>query len=837
MSQNDRVRQAVAAVLLTQVAPVAAGVVEFDDKQAWFGAVGSVTTIDFTGFPGGTYVTDQYADLGVLFTDGFDVISCCGTTWPNDGAGLLGGSSVSLSFTTPQSWIALDYRGAMISLFSAGELLHVGQFPGSFAGLISSQTFDAVLIEGPPDGNVTFDDLYFGVPAPGAAWLLAALLLAPTRRRRRPPGTARIRARDRPGLRAAAVAAAAAATLGPAAASLAGVVEYTDRQAWFDAVDQVVTTIGFTGIDCGTDITDQYQDLGLLFPDGNDHIVCCTPSLCPNDLAGLAGTLDGISVVFSTPKPQTVIAVDFVNDVVISLFAAGELIYASSHFGELGGGNFAGLISIEPFDAALISNPLGAIAFIDDLYYVAGAMACPAVAACEADKVVAPDAFTHDFLGSAVAGWGDVMVAGAPGVDSIVGFNTGAAYVYRSADGIVWPFEQQLQVFDGQELDEFGRAVAVAGDFVAVGAPYHDEAGTNAGAVYVYRHIKGQWFLDAKLLAPDADLYDDLGWALAMDPGPPTRIVASAAFDNDNGFDSGSIYVFRFDEGTGWTLEQKLLANDGGAHDNLGISVAIDAGPPLRIVAGAYNDDDNGFDAGAAYVFRSDDTNALWQQEAKLLADDGQPEDQLGFSVAISGDAAIVGAPWDDDNGDRSGSAYVFRHDEETSSWQQEQKLLPDFADMEDQFGISVALHGQTAIVGAWLDDDNGTIAGAVYRFVPSENGWTQEEEVFASDGAVGDVFGRSVAMWRHGGAVRFAVGAPWEEPNNPLAFAGAAYVFNLAPAGDLDCDGLATVGDLLAVLSSWGSCAIQEDCPPDLNCDGTVGVADLLMLLGNWSY
>ncbi len=81
-----------------------------------------------------------------------------------------------------------------------------------------------------------------------------------------------------------------------------------------------------------------------------------------------------------------------------------------------------------------------------------------------------------------------------------------------------------------------------------------------------------------------------------------------------------------------------------------------------------------------------------------------------------------------------------------------------------------------------------------------------------------------------------FAVGGPWEDPNNPLAFAGAAYVFNLAPAGDLDCDGLATVGDLLAVLSSWGSCAIQEDCPPDLNCDGIVGIEDLLMLLGNWN-
>ncbi len=840
-SAPGRAAAAVTVALLGSPAP--GGVVEFDDKEAWTGTVGAFVTLDFAGFPTGTHITDQYAGLGVLFTDGNNAIDPYDpVVYPNDGAGLFSIPSISVQFTTPQSWIAVEYPGPIeICLFRRGELIFAtyGNDPvpyGNFAGLVSTQFFDAAVISRSPDHAaflpIQIDDLHFGVPAPAVSWLLVALLLLPRRGRQ-----SRSRAdHSRAGAWSPRALAATAATglLGPAGTALAGVTEFTERQAWFDAVDEVVTTIGFAEYTCGTIVTDQYEDLGVVLLDGDDFVICCG-HLCPDDGAGVAD--DGpISVAFTTPEPQTAIAVDFVQYVVISLFASGELIYTSNGFSGQGGA-FAGLTSTQPFDTAVFSDPTDGGTIIGDLHYVAGALTpCADATACEADKLLAFDGRSHDYLASAVSAWGDVVVAGAPGDDSIVGADAGSVYVFRSGDGLQWAFEQKLAAQDGADLDQLGHGVAVAGNILAVGAPFHDEATTNAGAVYVFHNTKGPWLVEQKLLAPDAQPYDDLGWAVAMDPGPPPRIVASAAFDDDNGFDSGSVYVFRFDEGTGWVPEQKLLADDGGPLDNFGISVAIDAGQPLRIIAGAYNDDDNGFDSGSAYVFRFDVSTSTWQQEGKLLAADGQPEDQFGIAVSASGGAALVGAAWSDDNGNNSGSAYVFRFDEMAASWRQEQKLLAADGQAADQFGISVALDGTLAVIGGHLDDDGMTDAGAVYIFGLEQSGWAEQQEVLASDGFTFDLFGRTVATWQDGSARRIAVGAPWDDPTPSIAFAGAVYVFNLSPAGDLDCDGLATVSDLLAILSSWGSCAVQEDCPPDLNCDGTVGIADLLMLLGNWN-
>jgi hypothetical protein len=163
---------------------------EFTDRDAWFDAVDLMTTIGFTEFPNGTFVTDHYEELGVLFTDGVDVIVCCGDNFPNDLAGLNGVGSISLEFTTPQAWIALDFPGfAQFSPFSQGELIYTssmfGADPvGNFAGLISSQLFDAAILIDPADDAIFIDDLHFGVPAPAALWLLGLAALRPARRRR-----------------------------------------------------------------------------------------------------------------------------------------------------------------------------------------------------------------------------------------------------------------------------------------------------------------------------------------------------------------------------------------------------------------------------------------------------------------------------------------------------------------------------------------------------------------------------------------------------------------------------------------------------------------------------
>ncbi|MCZ6735484.1 MAG: hypothetical protein O7C65_06815 [Planctomycetota bacterium] len=160
---------------------------EFTNKDEWIAAVGRFTTIDFTGFPQGTFITDQYADLGILFTDGNDSIAFAGS-FINDGVGLDGNGDISVSFDTPQAWIGVDFPGFLtIELFSAGNLIHTAEFgsagAGNFGGLISSKLFDAAVLIDPLD-QVAIDDLHFGVPAPGALWLLGVAALLPRRRRR-----------------------------------------------------------------------------------------------------------------------------------------------------------------------------------------------------------------------------------------------------------------------------------------------------------------------------------------------------------------------------------------------------------------------------------------------------------------------------------------------------------------------------------------------------------------------------------------------------------------------------------------------------------------------------
>ena len=167
-----------------------AGVVEFLDRDAWFAAVGEFTTIDFVGFEPGTIITDQYADFGVLFTDGNDRIPPFGAgTFLNDGWGLDGNGNIRLAFSEPQAWIAADFPGFLriqlfkddLLIFSSGEFGQGGI--GNFGGLISSELFDsAVLRDFPANFEAEIDDLHFGVPSPS---VIAFLVLGGLRGRRR----------------------------------------------------------------------------------------------------------------------------------------------------------------------------------------------------------------------------------------------------------------------------------------------------------------------------------------------------------------------------------------------------------------------------------------------------------------------------------------------------------------------------------------------------------------------------------------------------------------------------------------------------------------------------
>jgi len=178
-------------------------------------------------------------------------------------------------------------------------------------------------------------------------------------------------------------------------------------------------------------------------------------------------------------------------------------------------------------------------------------------------------------------------------------------------------------------------------------------------------------------------------------------------------FGAPSVFALTLDEAV------KLLADDRAVGDRFGYSVSVDGN---TAVIGAFADDDNGRTSGSAYLYVR--SGGGWSQKAKLLPSDGAASDQFGRSVSVSGNTAVIGASTDDDNGSASGSAYVFDLSGATGVINEAAKLRASDAAASDQFGFSVSVSGNTAVIGAFGDDDNGSSSGSAYLFVRSGGAW-----------------------------------------------------------------------------------------------------------------
>ena len=216
-----------------------------------------------------------------------------------------------------------------------------------------------------------------------------------------------------------------------------------------------------------------------------------------------------------------------------------------------------------------------------------------------------------------------------------------------------------------------------------------------------------------------------------------------------------------------WSERAKLLASDGTPFDHFGISVSTHGDYAL---IGAYFDDENGECSGSAYVFKRDGNN--WSEQDKLIASDGATYDQFGYKVSIYEDYALIGAHWDDDNGEGSGSAYVFKRD--GNNWIQQAKLMASDGAANDHFGYSVSIYKDYALIGAHRDDDNGNYSGSAFIFKRDGHNWIEQAKLLASDGAEGDDFGGSVSI--NGDTA--IIGAHFS--NNNGINTGSAYAFVL---------------------------------------------------------
>jgi len=419
------------------------------------------------------------------------------------------------------------------------------------------------------------------------------------------------------------------------------------------------------------------------------------------------------------------------------------------------------------------------------------------LAQTEKAKLLPTDGAYYDWFGIAVAIDGTTAIVGA-NQDDDKGTNSGSAYLFDTNTGaqIV-----KLVPSDGAAGDGFGISMAIDGTTAIVGALLDDYNGTDSGSAYLFDTNTGAPI--AKLGPSDGASGDLFGVSVAIDG---TTAIVGAYQDDDNGSYSGSAYLF--DTNTGAQIA-KLVPSDGASGDLFGVSVAIDG---TTAIVGAYQDDDNGNQSGSAYLF---DTNT-GAQIVKLVPSDGASGEFFGLSVAIDGTTAIVGAGRDDDNGFDSGSAYLF----DTNTGAQIAKLLPNDGAANDWFGRRVAIDGTTAIVGAYQDDDNGNQSGSAYLF--DTNTGAQVAKLVPSDGAGYDSFGVSVAI----DGTNAIIGAMWDNDNGTDS--GSAYLFEYDCNGNGIPDNQDIADGTSADCNANGrpdECEIADDLAKDWNGDGVLDV------------
>lgn len=386
-------------------------------------------------------------------------------------------------------------------------------------------------------------------------------------------------------------------------------------------------------------------------------------------------------------------------------------------------------------------------------------------------KILTSDGGYDDWFGFSIDIDGDYAIIGArwDDVDDIV--NAGSAYIFKF-DGENWVEEAKLYASDGEEGDWFGHSVSISGDFAFISAASDETTGAASGSAYIFKRDGTTWIEEQKLVVhPEGgNSAIDFGWSVCVEG---EYALIGAMNDDDLGDSSGSTYVFKYD-GTRWNQEQKLHPEDGKAWAYFGYCISIDGD---NAIIGARCDDF----IGAAYIFKLEGTN--WVEKQKLVSSDGVTGDYFGRSVFINGEYAIIGAHCDDDNGEDSGSVYIFHYT--GSSWIQQAKIIASDGEPEEEFGDAVYINQDYALIGMQFDDENGQYSGSAYIFKRDGENWIEQQKLIPPDGGYWEQFGNAVFMKDD-----FAlICALYDDENGQ--YSGSTYVYQrIVKVADLDCTG-----------------------------------------------
>jgi len=431
-------------------------------------------------------------------------------------------------------------------------------------------------------------------------------------------------------------------------------------------------------------------------------------------------------------------------------------------------------------------------------------------------KLTASDGAALDAMGLSLSLFGDTLLVGAHQADvSGPGNNEGAAYVYvRSPDSRVFTQTAKLVASDSQIGDQGGFSVSMSGDTALVSAHTADPGGlAQAGAAYVFVRSAGQgaFVQQAKLLPFDPEVGALFGRSVSVDGN---RALIGANLATEGGMaKAGAAYIFNRNPTNGtWTQQvPRLVAADAASNDNFGFSVSL-SGDRALVGSVLANPDGTKPVAGAAYIFARNPTSEIFEQEAKLVASDSVGDEQFGLSVALSGDTAVIGAPNTAVGGKAlAGAAYVFVRNASSGVWSQQAKLVAPDGQATDLFGSAVALFGERAVVTARQADINEQVnAGAAYVFrrVPGQQSWVFETKLTATDAAANDTAGFGVSLLGD----TLALGAPGKD-SSAGSNVGAAYVFQFARPDGNPC-------------TAFSEC-ISLFCVDGVCCDSACGNAD----------
>jgi hypothetical protein len=404
------------------------------------------------------------------------------------------------------------------------------------------------------------------------------------------------------------------------------------------------------------------------------------------------------------------------------------------------------------------------------------AITCPLIA-CRAEaiqevmpiavstKLAPADAQANGRFGVSVALDNDLALVGANPYDGSYG--AGSAYLFHQSNNSAWRQLAKLTPSDGQIGDGFGNAVALSGSTAIIGAVADSGSGPRSGSVYVYQALEpNSWTETAKLTAANPFAFQNFGQSVAIDSN--TAIVGAFGDGDPVRETGGSAFIFEKDDLGVWTQTAKLKANDAESFDGFGVSVGISGN---TAIVGTYLDDNRAHEAGSAYIFERNNAGD-WVQTAKLIASDAGPLSWFAWSVGISGGSAIVGALQGSTWGDRLGKVYMFRQDGH-GTWTQEALFTP--SNERRGLGTAVAISGDVAIAGA-LSDDAGQFSGSALAFHREDTGvWTQTAKYVASDAEAGDHLGFAVALSGNSALVGAFV-----DDNAAGVDAGSAFAFNI---------------------------------------------------------